>query len=381
MNSRRTRLGSALGVILTVLVLVPTGVLFARVWQDNADRHDSTQLERQGVEYLGALNPLLSSLAEYESSALQGVPEQPDTLKAAVAGVSEVDGRLGDALRTKERWVSLQDKIGKLGKANGGQLAVYQAHTEVTDLMLALYGEVRRNSHLNRDPDNDISNLQEASAIDMPTTIVLVSRMGDLANILQSTSGSTRASVAIQFGEEVLAVQDQVNSLTDNLQAAVDDTKSPTLSGNLVSTLDAFRRGVESMTRGANPGGAPNVATMSTAQSSLQTALNSLSGVTLREMDGLLDDRASNTTYRRTEAIVVALVAIGLVLVALIWPAMGRRREPAPIAPPRQGGEPTRDVAMNTPAGGPVYGGNSYDQGPYGGPVDPTQRERSGALR
>jgi hypothetical protein len=185
----------------------------------------------------------------------------------------------------------------------------------------------------------------------------------------------------VQFGEEVLAVQDQVNSLTDNLQAAVDDTKSPTLSGNLVSTLDAFRRGVESMTRGANPGGTPNVATMSTAQSSLQTALNSLAGVTLREMESLLSDRASNITYRRTEAIVLALVAIGLVLLALIWPAIGRRRQAEPVAAPRPSGEPSRDVAMNMPVGGPVYG-NPYDQGPqYGGPVDPTQRERSGALR
>jgi hypothetical protein len=383
MNSRRTRLGSAFGVILTVLVLVPTGVFFARVWQDNSDRHDSTQLERQGVEYLGALNPLLSSLAEYESSALQGVPEQPDTLKPAIARVSEVDSKLGDSLNTKDRWAGLQDKINKLAKpADGGQLAVYQQHTEVSDLMLALYGTIRRNAHLNRDPDNDVSNLQEASVIDMPTTIVLVSRMGDLANILQNTSGATRANVGVQFGEGVLAVQAQVNSLTDNLQAAVDDTKSPTLSGNLVSTLDAFRRGVESMLRGANPGGNPNVATMSTAQSSLQTALNSLSGVTLREMDGLLSDRASNITYRRTEAIVLGLVAIGLVLTALIWPAIGRRREPAPVTPPRPTGEPSRDVAMTMPTGGPVYGNNPYDQGPqYGGPVDPTQRERSGAIR
>ena len=381
MNSRRTRLRSALAVILTVLVLVPTGVLFARNWQDNSDRHDSTELERQGVEYLGALNPLLSSLAEYESSALQGVPEQPDSLKAAVTRVSQTDARLGDALRTKQRWVGLQEKIGKLAKATGSPLTIFQAHVEVTDLTLALYGAVRRNSQLSRDPDNDVSNLQEASANDMPRTIVLVSRMGDLANILQNTSGKTRAAVSGQFGQSVLAVQDAVNNLTDNLQAAVDDTNSPTLSGNLVSTLDAFRRGVESMTRGANPGGSPNVATMSTAQSSLQTALSSLSGVTLKEMEKLLADRAGDIGYRRTEAIVMAALAVLLVLVALVWPAIGRRRESEPAAPRRPVGESTRDVALTHPAGGSAYGNNPYDQAPQYGPVDPTQRERSGALR
>jgi hypothetical protein len=381
MNSRRTRLRSALAVILTVLVLVPTGVLFARVWQDNSDRRDSTKREQQGVEYLNALSPLVSSLAEYESSALQGVKETPDSLKSAIAGVSAVDAKLGDALQTKQRWAGLQDKIGKLNKLPGNAVTVLQAHIEVTDLTLALYGAVRRNSQLNRDPDNDVSNLQQAVAIDMPTTIVLVSRAGDYASILQGVTGATKAAIGAQFGQGVLAAQDSVNSLTDNLQAAVDDTKSPTLSGSLVSTLDAFRRGVESMTRGANPGGSPNVATMSTAQSSLQTALNSLSGVTLKEMDRLLKDRADTLSYRRTEAIVMVALAVLLVLAALIWPALGRRRETEPAAPARPVGDSTRDVALHQPAGNPGYGPNPYDPAPHYGAVDPTQRERSGALR
>ena len=44
----------------------------------------------------------------------------------------------------------------------GNPIAVFQAHVEVTDLALALYSTVRINSHLNRDPDNDVSNLQQA---------------------------------------------------------------------------------------------------------------------------------------------------------------------------------------------------------------------------
>src|SRR5688500_9892240 len=98
MNSRRTRLQSALAVITTVLVLVPAGVLFTRVWQENSKQSDRTELELQGVEYLTALTPLISSLAEAQSTALQGVSEPPGSLGTAVSAVTAVDARLGDTL-------------------------------------------------------------------------------------------------------------------------------------------------------------------------------------------------------------------------------------------------------------------------------------------
>lgn len=378
MNSRRTRLRSALAVILTVLVLVPTAVLFGRVWQENSDRHDSTALEQKGVEYLTALSPLTSALVEDQSSALQGVNKQAAGLKTAIAGVSDTDARLGGDLQTTQRWAGLKEKIAKLPKVTGGPLAVYSAHVEVTDLTLALYQSVRRVSKLNRDPDNDLSNLQQAVAVDMPETVVAVSRMGDLATITSNATGKTKATVAVQFGEEVIAVQNLVDQLTDDLQAAVNDTNSATLSGSLVSTLDSFRRGVESMNRGANQGGLPNVATMSIAQSSLQTALNSLAGVTLKEMTGLLDDRRSTLNYRRGEAAAMGLLAIVLALGAVIWPAT-RRRPAAPASAPVVG-EATRDIALARPNGPGAYGNNPYDQLPNYGD-NPTRRERSGALR
>ncbi|MFC7278216.1 hypothetical protein ACFQS1_29895 [Paractinoplanes rhizophilus] len=330
------------------------------------------------MEYITALTPLISALAEAQSSAVQGVSAPPDSLNAAVAKVAAADASLGDDLKTRERWADLNAKIAKLPKATGGSLAILQAHIEVADLAIALYGAVRRNSELNRDPDSDISNLQQAVAVDMPTTVSRVSRMGDWANILQTANAKTRGTIAVQFGQEVLAVQDSVNSLTENLQAAVDNTKSPTLSGSLVTTLDSFRRGVESMTRGANPGGTPNVATMSTAQTALQTALNALAGVTLKEMAKLLDDRSSSLSYRRAEALAMGLLAILLVLAALVWPAIGRRRDHGPGTPGI--GESTRDIPAGRPPAPAAYGGQ-YDLTPAYGDNDPTRRERSGALR
>jgi hypothetical protein len=377
MNSRRTRLRTALSVTLTVLILVPSGFLFARDWQENAAKHDSTQLEQQGVEYLATLAPLVSALTEFQSSALQGIAEPPDSLAPAVSRVAAVDARLGDALQTKQRWAGLQDKIGKLANAPGTPLEIVQAHTEVTDLTLALYDAVRRNAELNRDPDNDISNLQQAVAADMPTTIFRISLAGDFANVLQTTTGQVRAAVSVRLGQAMLDEQEAVDSLTDNLQSAVDETHSVTLSGSLVSTLDAFRRGVESMARGINPGELPQVATITTAQSTLQTALDSLSGVTLKEMGRLLDDRMNTLSRQRYETIGAGALVVLLVLGAVLLQVLGRRPQVERPTLPAAGSD---RAALDPPPGGTAYGDARYDQSPgYG--EDSTRRERFGALR
>jgi hypothetical protein len=379
MNSRRTRLQTALAVITAVLVLVPAGVLFTRVWQENSKQRDRTALERQGVEYLSALTPLISSLAEAQSTALQGVSEPPGSLTTAVSQVAATDARLGKALQSTQRWTALQDRIGKLTKLTGNPVTIYQSYTQATDLVLALYVAVRRNSELNHDPDNDMSNLQQAVAVDMPTTVVRVGRMGDLANLMPAVPAASRARFAALFGQEVLAVQESVNRLTDNLQAAVDNANRSTLSGSLVTTLDSFRRGVESMTRGANPGGTPNAATMSTAQSTLQTALGGLAGVSLKEMERLLTARMDTLDYRRLEALGAAAAALLLVLLAALLPALAGRRKAEPVARPAPG-ESTRDVVLNRP-GPSGFGNNPYGQPPPYGEVNPTSREQSGALR
>ncbi|WP_239080209.1 hypothetical protein [Paractinoplanes brasiliensis] len=374
-------------------MLVPTAVLFGRVWTDNADLRDNTELEKKGVEYITALTPLVSALAESQSTALAGVAEPPETLAAAVAGVSAVDGRIGDQLRTKERWADIKAKIGKLPDA-AGAVNKLNTHIEVTDLTLALYTAVQRNSKLSLDPDADVSSLQQAVATYMPRVTVEVNRTGDYANLLQVLPAASRPQIQAQFGYQVIAVQESVKRLTEALQAAVDNTTSATLSSSLVNALDSFRRGIEQIIRGADPtGGQPSAATITTAQTTLQGALSNLAGVTLRETDRLLDDRLDSLSYRRGEAIAIGVLALLLVAGALVWPTFSRRREATPAAPADQRpiGESTRDVALDRPGGTPTpygaappppYGAPSpYGQSPGYGELDPTRGERSGALR
>jgi hypothetical protein len=381
-DNRPTRLRSFLAAVVTVLILVPAGYLFYRVWETNDDKRDTAKLEQLGVDYLTNLAPLVGALAEAQAAAMQGASGAPASLSAAVARVAAADQRLGGALGTRERWTGLRDKIGQLSGVAGNPLNVYQAHMEVGDLTLALYDEVRNNSTLIRDPDNDLSHLQQAVAVDLPTAVVQVTRMGVLSLMLANVRGSAKdkatqqAILGPQLGAAVQFVNSSVNNLTDDLQAAVDDTNSATLSGDLVTGLDSFRRGVESLTRGANPGGAPNAATMATAQTELQTSANGLNGLLLREMNGLLKDRLDNLDTQRFEALLAAGVAVLLTLISLVlWLTGRRRRRRSPLS-----GDSMRDMPVRQGGHEPGYA-NFTDPAPLYGEVNPTRRERSGALR
>jgi hypothetical protein len=379
-----SRLRPVLAVVLAILILAPVGLLFFRVWQQNADERDNAEREQHGVEYLGGLAPLISALTEAQSSALQGVSAAPQSLTTAVGRMAAIDKRIGADLGTRERWTGLRDRINQLGSVTGDSLQIYQANVEATNLTLALFKSVADSSALSRDPDNDLSHLQQAFALDLPNTTVMVSRMGDLSLMLQKLTGSddrtaqARATLLPQFGAAVLAVNTNVASLTDNLQAAVDDTDSQTLSGSLVTTVDAFRRGVESFIRGASPGGssAPNAAAMATAQSQLQTSLSSLSGVLVREMRGLLESRIDRLDSRRIEAIIMGALAVLLVAALILLIVSGRR--PARTGPAR---EPL-SLADSLPSARDPFAAHAHDPSPpYGTEVGPDRRERSGALR
>jgi hypothetical protein len=383
-NSRRSRLRSALAVVLTVLVVLPTAVLFLRVLNENTTQRDETELKQKGVEYLAELAPLISALAESQSSALQGVTAEPAALTAAVARVQGVDENLGEELDTTSRWSGLKEKIGRLPGISGTAEQVYEAHVEVSDLALELYGEIRENSRLNQDQQSDIWYLQETVTVNMPEAVTHVSRMADLANMVAAAKERQRGELSVLFGAEIMAVEETVSELTDNLQAAAEDTESSTLASNTVNNLDQFRQGVENANRGAHLGSTPDVSVLVTAQSSLTNALKALSTVLLKEMSTLLDERLDELSYRRAEAWVMLSVSIVLLIGAAFW-TRGRA-----VRAGHDSGLTSRDVSVlgdssnSAPAPG-GYGNSPYDPAPgygdnpnYGSGAG---RERSGALR
>ena len=128
--------------------------------------------------------------------------------------------------------------------------------------------------------------------------------------------------------------------------------------------------------RGADPnGGNPNAATMATAQSQLQSSLSGLSGVLVREMNGLLQDRLNRLDTGRLQALITVGVLVLLVLLAFILQLIGRHRGIS------GGDHIDRGMSGSPDRTGGSYGGGLLDPTPQYGEVNPTRRERSGVLR
>jgi hypothetical protein len=359
-------------------MLIPVGLLFVQVWNATADDRSATRQERQGVEYLTRLTPLVTVLAESQATALRGAYSAPAGLQGALDGVTDVDRRLGTALKTRDRWADLSARIGQLPSIGSSTQALFQAHVEITDLLLALYHTVRDNSLLNRDADNDVSYLQQA-AVEMPTAVFQAARMADLSVMVPNADSKTQRLLAPQLGASLLNADTAVNTLTDDLQAAVDDTTSRTLSSGLINPLDAFRRGVEDLQRGATTTtGAPDLARLAAARGRMLEAFGALAGPVLTETDRLLQTRLDTIRDRQRNALITAGGALLLALLALVLPLLRRRRRGSAAG---DGGDPGSGATGSAAVPDP-YGKSLQNPGPvYGNEVSPTRRERSGALR
>jgi hypothetical protein len=370
-EGRRGRLRSALAAIVVVALLIPTGMLFDELRQRTADDLEQTRGERRAIEYLTRLMPLLSATTEVQSAALQGQGSTSPGLERAVAGVTEADQRLGADLGTRERWSNLRRTLGGLTAASaGGPVNVLQAHVESTDLLLALFDAVRDNSALVRDPDSDISHLQQAVAADLPQAVVLATRAADLALLVPNTSGDIRTQLGAGLAAAVAGSESAVNQLTDNLQQAVDDTGSRTLSSSLLGALDRFRRGIEALVQVTRAPAGPDPGRLAAARGDLQQGLTALSGTVLTETDALLKSRADALEEDRWSqwavaggAVLLALLGLLILLVRRRRTGVPARRDPAPEAEGRPDGLRADLLAA------------------YAADGDPTRRERSGALR
>jgi hypothetical protein len=380
-ENRRNRLRATTAAVLTVLLLVPFGLLFARYWDSVTERRDQTVKERQGVEYVTRLLPLLSALAEGQATAVRGGKSAPPALREAVNGVTQIDQRLGADLGTRERWADLRTKIDELPRATGGPAGILDAHIVVGDLLLGLFDAVRDKSRLDRDPDNDVSHLQEAIAGDLPEAVNQANRMADLSLLLATAAAPVRQRLTPPFGASVQAVDDAVDALTEHLEESVTDTSSRTLSGNLIAPLDAFRRSIETLNRDVNPTDKPNAAALTVSRTALLQSLGGINSTVLREMDGLLQQRLDDIDADRREAVLTA-VAAGLIALLALATAVGpvfRRRRPATATPGTGDRGPNR---ANDVVAVPAYGHSLPDPvPPFGNPVPPTRREQFGALR
>jgi len=320
--------------------------------------------ERTGVEYLLALGPVTIALNDAQAAAVAGNAVSRQSLNAALDAASAVDQRAGDQLRTTERWTSLRGTIDKLpGSRNATDR--YIAFSEASDLLLALYGVVRANSGLVRDPETDLYYLEDAAGEELPEAVVMAGRLADLSLLAPSRPASERASTLVELATARNELASSVGDLAADLQRAVDTTTSTRLADVLLSPLDRFRRSVDALSQATaiiDPGRLTVDATRANAaREDLEAAASDLYTTLLREMDAQIANRINGLSWQRWRAVGAAMVAVMLALVLTALAVLGRRRWISGARPP----------AANVGTGGSRPGGQSPVGGParYGEPV------------
>ncbi|MEV4511715.1 hypothetical protein AB0K00_22420 [Dactylosporangium sp. NPDC049525] len=352
MAQHATRSRSSIAVLLHCLLafalMAPTTLLFARVWGSVGERARFAQSERNGIQYIRSLGQLTIALTDAQSAAVSGRPFPRDTITRVVEATASVDARIGGDLRTHERWSGLRAKIEALAALSVVDPATaFSTFGEATDMLLALYKEVRDNSQLTREQDVDASYLQEGAAQQLPEAVVAAGRFMDLAVIAAGRPRNDPAGTAANLLNARDAVTYPANDLAAGLQAAVDGTSSRTLSGNLLSRLDRFRRGMETLTATTVPVDgrtAVNTAALRDVRNEVQTAASELAATILDELDLLIGARIEDLDRQRRTAAVTLAVGVLLALIPLAVRLVRPRRRPVTDPPVPLPSLPAEDV-------------------------------------
>ncbi|SCL20729.1 hypothetical protein GA0070616_2071 [Micromonospora nigra] len=329
--------GRALPILLVVAVLAPLALLFGQTWQLIGDDRDLAARERLGVEYLRALGPVTDALATAQTAAVSGQPGNGAALTRAVEEAAAVDARLGEELRTQERWAGLRARIEALrGRAPGDPVAAFTAYGEVTDLLLELYRKVRESSGLIRDPRTDSFFLQDAVGQDLPTAVVAAGRLSDLALLATRRPAADRDRTLAELAGQRTATLATATGVVTDLRAALDTSESTDLGTNVLTPLDTYQRSVEAMAAYSQPTGRGSTidpGPLGAARATAQSTATDLGPVILDELDAALADRVDGLDTDRRLALagaalaLVLLAALGGVLVAAARRAARRAAE------------------------------------------------------
>ncbi|WP_173158696.1 hypothetical protein [Phytohabitans suffuscus] len=341
---------SPLRPLLAFALLIPVGVLFGQAWQGQSDRLTFAAKERQGIEYLTALGPVTTALTDAQSAAVAGREVDRAAVTRAVDAATAVDERLGDDLRTSERWSGLRVKIEALSSVPAGDKSrIYDAYGEVTDLLLALYGKIRENSQLIRDPEADTYFLQDGAAEELPESVVAAGKFADLVGIAAGRPAAERTAAVADIISARDAVLSPATDLADDVQSAVDSTESRTLGGNLLSRLDRFRRAMDGLATSVGTldgrSALPTGDRLNPARIEVQAAASELSSSILAELDVLIADRQSGVRTERVISLVTLAVAVLGCAVPAVLALLGRRRRRRPFGGPHRTAPPRPTAA------------------------------------
>jgi hypothetical protein len=360
-SSRRRAEGAGRLVrsLVLIAVLIPVTVLFVQLRDATGEEKSVAEKERHGVTYLTALWQLTVALTDAQAAAVAGQrPADAEALPKAVAAVGRIDERLGDELRSHDRWGGLRTRIEALPDRFADPSAAYTAYTATTEMLLGLFAKVRETSDLIRDPDADAYFLEDAAAEELPEATVAVGRLTDLSLIAPSRPPSQRIATIATLTAVRTAVTDPAGDLAQDLRSAVDSTKSSTLSGSLLGRLDLYQRTMDNFAAVSAPGAnevAPAAAPIGQARTEVQAAAAGLGETIYTELGRLVATRIDSLADRQRFTLATLALAVLLVVTPITVMYLPRRRAhveeqpPAESQPPVTG--PFRRPLVSTSAG------------------------------
>jgi hypothetical protein len=344
--------------LVLVAVLIPVTILFVQLRNATGEERSVAEKERHGVTYLTALWQLTVALTDAQATAVAGRPATAEALPKAVAAVGRIDERLGDELRSHDRWGGLRTRIEALPDRFADPSAAYTAYTATTEMLLGLFAKVRETSDLIRDPDADAYFLEDAAAEELPEATIAAGRLADLSLIAPSRPRSQRIATIATLTAVRTAVVDPAGDLAQDLRSAVDSTKSSTLSGSLLGRLDLYQRSMDNFAAVSAPGAnevAPAAAPIGQARTEVQAAAAGLGETMYTELGRLVATRIDSLADRQRFTLATLALAVLLVVTPIAVMYLPRRRtradEQPPAEPPSQLTGPVRRPLVSTSAG------------------------------
>ncbi len=161
--------------VAALLIAATLAINLALILPELDSGIDATRKEQQGVEYVRALRVLLADVQQSRgmSSAwlsgdeafLAGLEAKQKDVEKAIRAVDDLDQRLGEILKTRERWSDWKARYKQLSQPLRGAAPQqsFIVHTELIARLLGLVAHLADQSGLSLDGDIDSHHLARAT--------------------------------------------------------------------------------------------------------------------------------------------------------------------------------------------------------------------------
>ncbi len=322
---------------LAIVLLAPLSVIFTQFWVARTADLTFNEDERRGVEYLGPVTELLSTVTEQQSGIVHGRGVVTAAVQQAVAGVDAVDARLGVPLQTTQRWTQLRQQILDLtGRGSMPRDEAFTAYSGVADLAVALIRKAGDTSRLILDPSLDAYYVMNATLLRLPEMLVSSGRYADLVKIVSAAGQLTEPDSLAQLASVRSQILGSADDLVAGLEKSFESTTSNTLGPALLRQLDNFRTAVDAVAPRALPVQAGpalrDPAVVESDQDTLQRVALALDSAALGQLDALLKTRVDTISRDRLYAMAAMLAGVLVSAAVVVW--LGPTSRSAPAEPP-----------------------------------------------